>query len=168
MDEFQFTESRRMPVLPIRGISVFPGNILTFDVERSASKAALHMAMNRDQIIFLTAQKDASVEEPKEKDLYHVGAVCKIKQILRTQGAKTVRVLVDGLARGVMSHLTKRTACYLAEVAPVPPVEEENPVLAEALLRRCASLYADYAELSGNVSQESFLFVVTGLSLIHI
>ncbi len=162
MDEFQFTESRRMPVLPIRGISVFPGTILTFDVERSASKAALHMAMNRDQIIFLTAQKDASVEEPKEKDLYHVGAVCKIKQILRTQGAKTVRVLVDGLARGVMSHLTKRTACYLAEVAPVPPVEEENPVLAEALLRRCASLYADYAELSGNVSQESFLFVVTG------
>lgn len=162
MDEFQFTESRRMPVLPIRGISVFPGTILTFDVERSASKAALHMAMNRDQIIFLTAQKDASVEEPKEKDLYHVGAVCKIKQILRTQGAKTVRVLVDGLARGVMSHLTKRTACYLAEVAPVLPVEEENPVLAEALLRRCASLYADYAELSGNVSQESFLFVVTG------
>ena len=162
MDEFQFTESRRMPVLPIRGISVFPGTILTFDVERSASKAALHMAMNRDQIIFLTAQKDASVEEPKEKDLYHVGAVCKIKQSLRTQGAKTVRVLVDGLARGVMSHLTKRTACYLAEVAPVLPVEEENPVLAEALLRRCASLYADYAELSGNVSQESFLFVVTG------
>ena len=162
MDEFQFTESRRMPVLPIRGISVFPGTILTFDVERSASKAALHMAMNRDQIIFLTAQKDASVEEPKEKDLYHVGAVCKIKQILRTQGAKTVRVLVDGLARGGLSHLTKRTAWYLAVVAPVPPVEEENPVLAEALLRRCASLYADYAELSGNVSQESFLFVVTG------
>ena len=57
MDEFQFTESRRMPVLPIRGISVIPGTILTLDVESSASKAALHMAMNRDQIILLTAQK---------------------------------------------------------------------------------------------------------------
>lgn len=162
MDEFQFVQSRRMPVLPIRGISVFPGTMLTFDVERAASKAALHMAMNRDQIIFLTAQKDAAVEEPKEKDMYHVGTVCKIKQILRTPGSKTSRVLVDGLARGTMSHLTKRTACYLAEVTPVPDVEEENPVLAEALLRRCAGLYAEYAELSGNVSQESFLYVVTG------
>ena len=100
MDEFQFVQSRRMPVLPIRGISVFPGTMLTFDVERAASKAALHMAMNRDQIIFLTAQKDAAVEEPKEKDMYHVGTVCKIKQILRTPGSKTSRVLVDGLARG--------------------------------------------------------------------
>lgn len=162
MDEFQFTEPRRMPVLPIRGISVFPGTMLTFDVERSASKAALHMAMNRDQIIFLTAQKDAAVEDPKEKDLYRVGTVCRIKQILRTPGSKTSRVLVDGLARGTMSHLTRRTACYLAEVAPVPQAEEKDPVLAEALLRRCAALYAEYAELSGTVSQESFLYVVTG------
>lgn len=162
MDEFQFTEPRRMPVLPLRGISVFPGTMLTFDVERSASTAALHLAMNKDQIIFLTAQKDATKEEPKEKDLYRVGTVCKIKQILRTPGSKTVRVLVDGLARGTMSRLTKRTSCYLAEVEPMPETEEENPVLAEALLRRCANLYADYAEVSGNVSQESFLFVMTG------
>lgn len=162
MDEFQFTEPRRMPVLPIRGISVFPGTMLTFDVERSASTAALHLAMNRDQIIFLTAQKDATKEDPKEKDLYRIGTVCKIKQILRTPGTKTVRVLVDGLARGIMGHLTRRTSCYLAEVEPMPEVEEENPILAEALLRRCANLYADYAEVSGNVSQESFLFVMTG------
>lgn len=161
MDEFNFTEPRRMPVLPIRGISVFPGTMLTFDVERSVSKAALHVAMNDDQIVFLTAQKDASIDDPKEKDLYEVGTVCKIKQVLRTPGAKTVRVLVDGLIRGKMNRLTKRTSCYYAEVSPMEDQPEESPVMAEALMRRCANLFSTYAELTSNVSHESFLFVMT-------
>ena len=138
MEEFEFTAEKRMPVLPIRGISVFPGTMLTFDVERPMSKAALHVAMNDDQIIFLTAQKDASVESPKEQDLYQVGTVCRIKQLLRTPGTKTVRVLVDGLARGRVRRMTKRTACYFADVEPIEDAAEENPILAEALLRRCA------------------------------
>ena len=69
MEEFEFTAEKRMPVLPIRGISVFPGTMLTFDVERPMSKAALHVAMNDDQIICLSAHKDACVESPKEQDL---------------------------------------------------------------------------------------------------
>ena len=161
MEEFEFTAEKRMPVLPIRGISVFPGTMLTFDVERPMSKAALHVAMNDDQIIFLTAQKDASVESPKEQDLYQVGTVCRIKQLLRTPGTKTVRVLVDGLARGRVRRMTKRTACYFADVEPIEDAAEENPILAEALLRRCAALFTEYAEVTNSVSQESFLFVAT-------
>lgn len=161
MEEYQFNEPKRMPVLPIRGISVFPGTMLTFDVERLASKAALQAAMSDDQLIFLSAQKDAMIEEPKEKDIYPIGTICRVKQILRTPGTLTVRVLVDGLARGKMGRMRRRGACYYSEITAVPDALEENEILAEALLRRCANLFTDYAEATGTVPQESFLFVMT-------
>ena len=96
MEEYNFIGSRLMPVLPIRGISVFPGTMLTFDVERPASKAALTAAMEGDQIIFLTAQKDPVIAQPKDEDVYHMGTISRIKQILKNPNGKTVRVLVDG------------------------------------------------------------------------
>lgn len=161
MEEIQFTEIKRMPLLPIRGISVFPGTMLTFDVERPASKAALQAAMAGDQIIFLTAQKDATVEEPGEEDIYTIGTICRVKQILRTPGVKTVRVLVDGLARGKMEGMLQRLACSYADVIGLPDESEENPILAEALLRRCGTQFTEYAEATGTIAQESFMFVVT-------
>ncbi len=162
MEQYQYDEARLMPVLPIRGISVFPGTMLTFDVERAASKAALDVAAENDQIIFLTAQKDPGVELPKDEDVYHMGTICRVKQVLRGSGnSKIVRVLVDGVIRGEMDEMFMKGDCAYALVTPVQPEREENPILAEALLRRCAALYADYADRTGNVPQESFLFVMT-------
>ena len=161
MEEMQFNEPRQMPVLAIRGISVFPGTMLTFDVERPASKAALHAAMGKDQILFLTAQKDASVDEPTAEDLYEVGTICRVKQALRTPGTKIVRVLVDGLTRGFMHGLHQENNCNYAEVAELPDAPETEPILTEALLRRCTGLFTEYAETTGTVSQEAFLFVMT-------
>ena len=83
MEEYNFIGARLMPVLPIRGISVFPGTMLTFDVERPASKAALDAALAGDQIIFLTAQKDPMVAQPSDADVYHMGTICRIKQVLK-------------------------------------------------------------------------------------
>ena len=161
MEEMQFNEPRQMPVLAIRGISVFPGTMLTFDVERPASKAALHAAMGKDQILFLTAQKDASVDEPTAEDLYEVGTICRVKQALRTPGTKIVRVLVDGLTRGYMRGLHQENNCNYAEVTELPDAPETEPILTEALLRRCTGLFTEYAETTGTVSQEAFLFVMT-------
>ena len=161
MEEYNFIGSRLMPVLPIRGISVFPGTMLTFDVERPASKAALNAAMEGDQIIFLTAQKDPVIAQPKDEDVYHMGTISRIKQILKNPNGKTVRVLVDGLVRGEMDAMYMKGDCAYAYVSSVPEEEETDPALAEALLRRCVNQFGRYAEFTGSVPQESFMFAMT-------
>ena len=161
MEEYNFIGARLMPVLPIRGISVFPGTMLTFDVERPASKAALDAALAGDQIIFLTAQKDPMVAQPSDADVYHMGTICRIKQVLKNPNGKTVRVLVDGLVRGEMDAMYMKGDCAYAYVSSVTEEEETDTVLAEALLRRCVNLFGEYAERTGNVPQESFMFAMT-------
>ena len=161
MEEYKFVGARLMPVLPIRGISVFPGTMLTFDVERPGSKAALNAAMEGDQIIFLTAQKDPGVNNPTDQDVYHMGTISRIKQILKNPNGKTVRVLVDGLVRGEMDAMYMKDECAYAYVSAVEEEVETDPALAEALLRRCVRLFGDYAERSGNVPHESMLFAMT-------
>ena len=133
MEEYNFIGSRLMPVLPIRGISVFPGTMLTFDVERPTSKAALTSAMEGDQIIFLTAQKDPVIAQPRDEDVYHMGTISRIKQILKNPNGKTVRVLVDGLVRGEMDAMYMKGDCAYAYVSSVPEDVEENPALAEEI-----------------------------------
>ncbi|HBR07812.1 MAG TPA: endopeptidase La, partial [Clostridiales bacterium] len=85
-NELEFTARRSMPILPLRGLSVFPGMLLNFDVERPMSVSALNFAMGDDQIIFLTAQKDITKDIPFGEDIYQVGTVCRIRQLLRQPG----------------------------------------------------------------------------------
>ena len=99
MEEFEFTAEKRMPVLPIRGISVFPGTMLTFDVERTASIGALGMAAKSGQLIFLAAQKSLTADMPQQEDIYQVGTVCRIRQQLRQPRGNVCRVMVEGLYR---------------------------------------------------------------------
>ena len=87
-------ESRTLPMLPLRGLNVFPGMLLTFDVERSASVAALAAATDDDQMIFLATQKDLSIDMPEEDDIYHIGTVCRIRQQIRQPRSKICRVMV--------------------------------------------------------------------------
>ena len=88
-----------MPMLALRGLHIFPGMMLTFDVERPASVASLGMASNLDQQIFLAAQKDLSSDMPEEDGIYHVGTVCRIRQQLRQPRGSICRVMVEGLYR---------------------------------------------------------------------
>ena len=88
-----------MPLLPLRGLVVFPHMILHFDVGRTKSVKALDEAMMKDQMILLCAQKDPGLEEPDYKDIYPVGTIAKIKQLLRLPG-DTIRVLVEGSGTG--------------------------------------------------------------------
>ena len=157
MSEYEFKVRRAMPVLPLRGLSVFPGMLLNFDVERPMSTAALNIAMGEDQIIFLTAQKDMTKDLPFIDDIYAVGTVCRVRQMLRQPAGKTVRVMVEGIGRGRITSLVTDTPCLYTEVEPLPDVEEKASVRTEALSRRCVALFGQYIEASGNTPTESLI-----------
>ena len=82
-----FENIQKLPMIALRGLSVFPSMILNFDIERPISVAALDLAMAGDRRIFLLAQRDPDVEEPGQEDLYTVGCIANVRQILRMQGA---------------------------------------------------------------------------------
>ena len=146
-----------LPVLPLRGIAAFPGTVLNFDVERPLSVAALNAALASDQQIFMAAQKDISTEVPSEADIFAMGTVCAIRQILRLPGGM-VKVMVEGLYRARALEIHETTPSYTADVERVDtrPCPASSPAL-EALLRRCLTLYEEYATVSGIVTPEMFL-----------
>ena len=167
-NNFEFSARRNMPVLPLRGLSVFPGMLLNFDVERPMSAAALNFAMNADQILFLAAQKEISKDVPFVDDIYRVGTVCRVRQLLRQPGSKTVRVMVEGLARGRIENVTMDTPSLFAEIEPMPDAQEKPTVKTEALCRRCTALFSEYAQISGNIAPESVINIMASTDAAYV
>lgn len=97
---------RTLPLIPLRGLAIFPYTILNFDIGRESSLKALDEAMLGDELIFLTSQKEAEIDEPTEEDFYHVGTICKVKQMIKLPG-DTVRVLVEGISRGTIEEINQ-------------------------------------------------------------
>ena len=95
----------KLPVLALRGLTVFPDQTVHFDVGRAKSVLALEAAMKADQTLFLVPQKDLLVDDPKLADLYSIGTVAKVKQVLKTQ-TENLRVLVTGICRGRITELS--------------------------------------------------------------
>ena len=108
-----------LPVLALRGLTVFPHMTLTFDVERPISIAALERAMEADQDIFLVTQREIGVNAPEEKDLYTIGTVSHITQILRL-GQSSVRVMVEGRQRAHLRRLWQTEPFLPANVEAIP------------------------------------------------
>ena len=167
-ERFEFTSRRSMPVMALRGLSVFPGMLLNFDVERPMSAAALNLAMNADQIIFLAAQKEISKDVPFLDDIYRVGTVCRVRQLLRQPGSKTVRIMVEGLARGRLDALTMDSPSLFGEIEPMPDAEEKPTVKTEALCRRCTALFSEYAQISGNIAPESVINIMANTDAAYV
>ena len=146
-----------IPVLALRGLTVFPHMSLTFDVERRISIAALERAMEGDQDIFLVTQREIGVNMPGETDLYAVGTVSHIVQILRLS-TTSVRVMVEGRQRAHLRRLWQTEPFLQANVALL----EEEPTSAamgasprtEALLRQTYNLFNDYAQQAGSLPEE--------------
>lgn len=146
-----------IPVLALRGLTVFPHMSLTFDVERRISIAALERAMEMEQEIFLVTQREIGVNAPGEKDLYEIGTISHISQVLRLS-SRSVRCVVEGRRRARLRRLWQ-TEPFLQ--ANVEELEEEAPSEAfrrsprtEALLRQTWNLFSEYAELAGNMPEE--------------
>ena len=151
-----------MPLLPLRGISVFPGMLLNFDVERRISVNALNTALGSNQRIFLVAQKDIGKDMPKDEDLYRIGTICHVKQLLRIPGGSSVRVMVEGVQRAKLVQMTSENPCFFAEVEGMDDEKSDGSGLrAEALLRRCYGLFDEYISISGTASPEILVNIVS-------
>ena len=150
-----------MPMLALRGLHIFPGMMLTFDVERPASVASLGMASNLDQQIFLAAQKDLSSDMPEEDGIYHVGTVCRIRQQLRQPRGSICRVMVEGLYRAEAVSMDTDPKGYTAELRALPDkAERVQSERMEALLRNCMSLYEEYLHLNQDLPAEQILNIL--------
>ena len=139
--------SLNMPVLPLRGLVVFPKTVLHFDVGRKKSKNAINFAMKQDQYVFLVAQKNATVKDPKRDDLYSVGVVAKIVQVLK-QPDDVTRVIVEGLYRAYISECVENEKCIFAKVEKVDEECESQTAHEIALIRQLKALFENYTRLA--------------------
>ena len=144
----------RMPVLPLRGMMVFPHMVLHFDVGRPKSVAALENAMLEDQQIFLVAQKDADVDDPAISDLCRVGTIAHIKQVLNLPG-DSIRVLVEGIRRATLETVVEEDPFLLADVRPVREIDTADDVQLQALVRTTHEYFEAFCKSSMRVSQET-------------
>ena len=146
----------KMPILALRGLTVFPEQTVHFDVGRSKSIKALESAMKQDQTLLLIPQKDMLVDDPKLIDLYTVGTVAKVKQVLKTQG-ENLRVLVTGICRGKITELSQSDPYMLGIVEAVPAPENGDSVRAHALRREANALYGLYLQMSEHPAHSVYL-----------
>ena len=140
-----------LPALALRGLVIYPKMMVHFDVGREASVKAVEEAMSTNSPIFLVAQRDIRVEEPEKKDLFLMGTISQVRQILRLPG-KTVRVMVEGQSRAVLRSLTQTEPYLEAKVVPVEPeahIEgKQNSLRAEAAIRQSYELFDRYSDLA--------------------
>ena len=148
--------SGRLPVLALRGLAVFPGQSVHFDVGRMKSIQALDQAMKGDRYIFLVPQKDITTDDPDLDALYSIGCVAKVKQILRPQG-EAVRVLINGICRGRISLLYQSEPYLEGEIQAVPETDVADSPRNHALCREANALYAGYVEMSEFPAQSVML-----------
>lgn len=150
-----------IPMMPLRGLNIFPEMLLSFDVERQASIGALSMALQADHLIFLATQKDVSCDVPEEKDIYWVGTVCRIRQQLRQPRGNVCRVMVEGLYRAEAVTIKTDPNGYTALIHPLNDLTERvSAVRREALLRNCVSLFEEYLHLNPEAVNEQILNVM--------
>lgn len=152
------TPAMTMPAVALRGINVFPNMKIHFDVARDASIKALEEAMSSGSSVFLVAQRDLTVEHPGLEDLYTMGTIATVRQILRLP-ENNMRVMVEGDARGRLTALRVTEPFLMAEVEEIPAAERTkgNSPKAEALVRQAYTLLEHYTEMSDRVTGDIYL-----------
>ncbi len=163
MSEFNTVENIiELPVIPLRGLVIFPDMVLSFDVGRKKSIAAIKCAMNSNQKIFLVCQKDASVDDPTIDELYETGVVCSIKQMTRIPGSENLRIFVEGIERGYIVSATQ-TKPYINSIIElvdeVKSAEDSGESL--AYLRALRKEFEKYASLMPKISNDVIAKVIS-------
>jgi len=146
---------RTMPLMPLRGMMLFAHTSMDFDVGRGPSIAAVERAMASDQRVFIVTQKDMETQEPKAADLYAVGTIARIKQVLHVSG-NMLRVLVAGEQRASLHKVSLTDSAWMASVSPIPAVRPEDvtPEMA-ASVRVVQEYFHEFSETSHRISPET-------------
>lgn len=142
----------KMPIIALRGLTVFPDQTVHFDLGRPKSIRALEAAMKLDQTLFLIPQKDILVDDPKLTDFYSIGTVAKVKQVLKAKD-ENLRILVTGINRGKITELQQSEPYLEGIVEAVPVPETSDTVRAHALRREANALYGLYLQMSDHPAQ---------------
>ena len=155
MEQNYTKTEQELPLIPLRGLAIFPYMILNFDVGRDVSLKALDEAMLAEELVFLTSQKAAEVDEPTEEDFYHVGTICKVKQMIKLPG-ETVRVLVEGISRGRAKDIKLEDGYFKAVVEELvfDAENSEKDLEIEAFVRNVFDAFEEYINIGNKVSPE--------------
>ncbi|WP_068674528.1 endopeptidase La [Oceanobacillus sp. Castelsardo] len=148
----------QVPLLPLRGLLVFPTMVMHLDVGRDKSVQALEKAMMDDQTIFLAAQKKVSLDEPETNDIYQIGTLVKVKQTLKLPNG-TMRVLVEGLYRGEIVRFIDTENEFVVEIEKLEDIHGDN-YEEEALMRSLLNQFEQYIKVSRKVTEDTLATVI--------
>lgn len=146
-------KGRRLPLLPLRGLLVYPSMVLHLDVGREKSVRALDRAMIDDHMILLCSQSEVNIEEPSQEDIYRVGTIARVRQMLKLPNG-TIRVLVEGVVRAEIVDYLPNDDFYEVTVKEKPEAESTDPEI-DALMRTVLNQFEHYINLSKKVTPET-------------
>ncbi|MFB5678539.1 endopeptidase La [Paenibacillus terreus] len=150
-------KGRRFPLLPLRGLLVYPSMVLHLDVGRDKSVKALEKAMVEDNLILLCSQSEVNIEEPTQEDIFRIGTIAKVRQMLKLPNG-TIRVLVEGLERAEIIQYTDNEEYYEVHARELPEDETLHPET-DALMRTVLNQFEHYINLSKKVTPETLAAV---------
>ncbi len=160
--EENFTKiEHELPLIPLRGSSIFPHMVLNFDVGRDISIKALDKCIGTDDLVFLSSQKNLDIDNPLEDDFYKVGTICKIKQIIKLPG-NAIRVLAEGVSRGKVKSLEFLEEGYYKAVIEEIILDEDNleeDIEIDGYIRNITTSFEEYIGIGNRISPEILLTI---------
>lgn len=151
------SKDKRLPLLPLRGLLVYPTMVLHLDVGRERSVKALEKAMVEENLILLSSQSEVSIEEPKQEDIYKVGTISRVRQMLKLPNG-TIRVLVEGIVRAKIIDFVDNPHFYEVIVRELPETYPQEPEI-DALMRSVLKQFESYISLSKKITPETLAAV---------
>ena len=150
----EFDVYKTVPAIPLRGLVVYPGMTLHFDVGRKKSIKALNTAMENDQLIFLVAQTDPSIDDPTGDDVFGVGVVCEVRQMMKIPNSSNYRVIVKGIQRATLIDMFLDNGYFNATIENAHIIKADYNEQNEAYVRLLKKEYEEYASMFKKISND--------------
>lgn len=150
----EFDVYKTVPAIPLRGLVVYPGMTLHFDVGRKKSIKALNTAMENDQLIFLVAQIDPSIDDPTGDDVFGVGVVCEVRQMMKIPNSTNYRVIVKGIQRATLIDMFLDNGYFSATIENAHIIKADYNEQNEAYVRLLKKEYEEYASMFKKISND--------------
>lgn len=150
----EFDVYKTVPAIPLRGLVVYPGMTLHFDVGRKKSIKALNTAMENDQLIFLVAQTDPSIDDPTDDDVFGVGVVCEVRQMMKIPNSTNYRVIVKGIQRATLIDMFLDDGYFSATIENAHIIKADYNEQNEAYVRLLKKEYEEYALMFKKISND--------------